>query len=371
MAYDVAIVGAGLLGLAHALAAARLGKRVIVFERDAQANGASIRNFGFVTVTGQEVGECWQMSRRSRDVWTELVGQAGIEILHRGTVIAARRPEAVAVLDAFLATEMGEGCAWLTAEQALDHCPMIRPDAMAFAHSPHELRVESRTAIPKLAAWLQEHHGVDFRWCCQVVGFQRPEVRTSDGVFEADALIVCPGDDFRALYADRLAVFGLSRCKLHMLRVRPGRSDPLGAAIVSDLTLARYKGYAALPEARELKRVLTQEQPAHLENGVHLIAVQSADGSLVVGDSHHYGTTPDPFSCQDIEALILGELESVLDLGRIDVTERWTGTYAIAADRWRLTDAPDEATRIVIVTAGCGASTAFAIGEETINQLYG
>ena len=26
-----------------------------------------------------------------------------------------------------------------------------------------------------------------------------------------------------------------------------------------------------------------------LENGVHLIVVQSADGSLVVGDSHHYG----------------------------------------------------------------------------------
>ncbi|WP_164128136.1 FAD-dependent oxidoreductase, partial [Stenotrophomonas maltophilia] len=44
--YDLAIVGAGILGLAHALAAARLGKRVIVLDRDSQANGASIRNFG-------------------------------------------------------------------------------------------------------------------------------------------------------------------------------------------------------------------------------------------------------------------------------------------------------------------------------------
>ncbi len=34
-------------------AAARLGKRVVVIDRDAQANGASVRNFGFVTVTGQ------------------------------------------------------------------------------------------------------------------------------------------------------------------------------------------------------------------------------------------------------------------------------------------------------------------------------
>ena len=44
----------GNVGLAHALAAARRGLRVVVIDRDAQANGASVRNFGFVTVTGQE-----------------------------------------------------------------------------------------------------------------------------------------------------------------------------------------------------------------------------------------------------------------------------------------------------------------------------
>ena len=41
------------------------------------------------------------------------------------------------------------------------------------------------------------------------------------------------------------------------------------------------------------------------------------------------------------------------------------------SDRWRLTGAPDAATRMVIVTAGCGASTAFAIGEETVTELFG
>lgn len=62
--YDVAIVGAGIVGLAHALAAARDGRRVLVIDRDAQANGASIRNFGFVTVTGQEQGTVWRRARR-------------------------------------------------------------------------------------------------------------------------------------------------------------------------------------------------------------------------------------------------------------------------------------------------------------------
>ena len=36
--FDIAIVGAGIVGLAHALAAVRLGLRVIVIDRDAQAN---------------------------------------------------------------------------------------------------------------------------------------------------------------------------------------------------------------------------------------------------------------------------------------------------------------------------------------------
>ena len=39
--FDLAVVGAGIVGLATALAAARRGLRVIVIDRDAQANGAS------------------------------------------------------------------------------------------------------------------------------------------------------------------------------------------------------------------------------------------------------------------------------------------------------------------------------------------
>jgi glycine/D-amino acid oxidase-like deaminating enzyme len=58
--YDLAVVGGGVIGLAHAYWAARAGKHVAVVERDRRANGASIRNFGFITVTGQERGDNWR-----------------------------------------------------------------------------------------------------------------------------------------------------------------------------------------------------------------------------------------------------------------------------------------------------------------------
>ena len=372
MTYDVAIVGAGILGLAHALAAARRGKRVVVIDRDARANGASVRNFGFVTMTGQEAGDCWALARRSRDVWAEVAAAANIPVLHEGLVVAARRPESEAVIDAFLQTEMAEGCQRLTTAEALAKAPPLNPAGVAAAlWSPHELRVESATALPTLAGWLAEAHGVEFRWRTAVLAVAPPRIETSAGPIEAETAIVCPGDDATSLFRDRLAKYGVSRCKLQMLRVAPEAPCRLGAAVMSDLGLARYLGYADLPAAAPLKRRLDDEQAEARANGVHLIVVQSAAGSLVVGDSHHYDATPDPFASTAVDDLILGEMDAVLALGPYSVAARWIGTYATAPGRWRLTDAPDDATRVVVVTAGCGASTAFGIGEETIDALYG
>jgi len=373
VAYDLAIVGAGIVGLGHALAAARRGKRVLVIDRDAQANGASVRNFGFVTVTGQGAGDCWSLARRSRDIWVEIAQAAGIDILQRGLVLAGRLPESEAVIEAFLATEMGEGCMRLTAAQAQRHVPCLRPQAASVClYSPHDVRVESRQAVPLVARWLEEHHGVDFRWSTSVVAVEAPRLITADGgTIEAETVIVCPGDDYTALFPERIADYGVTRCKLQMLRVRPATPVSLKTAVMSDLGLGRYLGYAELPEAEPLKRRLDSEMAAQRRNGVHLIVTQSADGSLVVGDSHHYATTPDPFGSDEVDRLILDEFDGVLDLPGREVVERWICTYASAPGRWRFTDKPSDAVRIVIVTSGCGASTAFGIGEETIDELYG
>jgi FAD dependent oxidoreductase TIGR03364 len=366
--YDLAVVGGGIIGLAHAAMAVRAGKRVVVIERNPRANGASIRNFGFITVTGQERGDSWTLARRTRDVWAEIAPLAGIPIEHRGLYVTARSPEAMAVIAAFLQTEMGEGCRPLSAAEFRHACEGLGgPDLLGALYSPHELRVESRDAIPLLAAWLAET-GVTFLTETAVYAAAPPRLHTSRGVVEAGAVVVCPGDDIATLYPQRIAAYGLTRCRLSMLKLaNPGYRLP--AALMSDLSLVRYRGYGALPEARALETKLRAEQPRHFANGVHLIVAQGADGTLIVGDSHHYADLPPPFAPASAEDDILDEFARALGHPAPPVVERWTGTYAVAPDRTYLIDTPAPDVRLVIITSGTGASTGFGIAERVIADL--
>ena len=184
----------------------------------------------------------------------------------------------------------------------------------------------------------------------------------------AGAAVVCPGDDVVSLFASRIAKYRPTRCKLQMLRL----ADPgvrLPGAVMSDLGLVRYAGYSALPEAAPLRARLEAEQGEHLRHGIHLIAVQSADGTLVVGDSHHYATTPDFFADERVDRLILDELAAATGRPPSAVRERWIGTYSSCTDRTLFIDAPARAVRIVMITSGSGASTGFAVGEEVVGDL--
>jgi FAD dependent oxidoreductase TIGR03364 len=359
--FDCAIIGAGIVGLAHALAASRAGLRTVVLERDARAVGASIRNFGFVTVTGQEKGDCWRRARRARDVWAEVAPQAGIAVHHRGLVFAARRPEALAVLEDFTAGPMGEGCRMLAATEAFQ-LGALRDDLQGAMYSPHELRVESRDAIPQLTAWLAETQGVAFHHITAAHAVEPGRVHHAGGSIAAARIIVCPGTDIRTLFPEVFARRGVTLCKLHMLRVAaPGFTLP--GAVMSDLGLVRYPGYADSPHLPHLAARLRAEQAAELGNGIHLIAVQGADGSLVVGDSHHYSATPDPFQPAEVDALILRELAAVLDLPRPKVVERWVGIYPSGPET-AFFEQPMPGVMLVSVTSGTGASTAFGLAED-------
>ncbi|MCG8365090.1 MAG: FAD-dependent oxidoreductase [Pseudanabaenales cyanobacterium] len=116
---DVLIVGAGIVGMAHALAAAKQGKRVVVFERNPYCVGASIRNFGMVWPIGQPSGSLLDRALRSREIWLEAADGAGFHANPCGSLHLAYRPDEMAVLEEFVTERqrVSSAVSLLTAEE--------------------------------------------------------------------------------------------------------------------------------------------------------------------------------------------------------------------------------------------------------------
>src|SRR5262245_21678987 len=147
-AFDLVVAGAGIVGLAHALAAARRGLKVALVERDPEARRSSVQNFGFVTLAGQAEGATRRRVPRSLAVWSEVAQAAGIAVQQQGALVVARRPEALAVLEEYASTPSGAGCALLDAAALREHFPAASSMLLGALASPDELRVEAREAIP-------------------------------------------------------------------------------------------------------------------------------------------------------------------------------------------------------------------------------
>ena len=367
--FDLVVVGAGIVGLAHALAGARRGLRVAVLEREACAALASVRNFGFVTITGQE-GRTRERALLSRETWVQVAREAAIDVHQRGCVVAARRLEALAVLDDFARGEMGRGCELWDATTTRERVPGIDPRVLGALWSPNELRVEARDALPRIARWLEDRHGVVFAWNTAAFGVEKGRVHHAAGSLSFDAAVIAPGAAVAGFAPELAQRVGLRQCKLQMMRLTtPGFRLP--AVVMGDLSLVRYEGFSSQPSAARLREVLERDCAPALADGVHVIVAQGSDGTLLVGDSHHYADSADPFASAAVDEVIVRELRALFELPALDVIERWVGHYPVADVRPLLSEPIAPRARLVSVTSGTGMSTAFAIGEETVGELFG
>ena len=101
---DIAIVGAGIVGLAHAYMALRKGLRVVLFEREQYAVGASVRNFGLLWAIGQPPGEHLDRAIRSRKHWQTIMKETGLWLNNNGSLHLAYHDDELSVLQEFVET---------------------------------------------------------------------------------------------------------------------------------------------------------------------------------------------------------------------------------------------------------------------------
>jgi FAD dependent oxidoreductase TIGR03364 len=202
---DVIVVGSGIVGLACAWAAWQQGQRVRVIDRDPFCVGASIRNFGFVTVTGQGRGDTWRRARRSRDVWAQLAPEAGIAVEHEGLYVLAQRTQAKLVLQELLKHPEGADLRWLERTELHVLAPHLgHANVCGALYSPYELRIEAREAIEKLRHYLAQQ-GVEFLMGKAVQEVVSGAVLVDGDWLKAERIVVCPGPDISTLFPDIFA----------------------------------------------------------------------------------------------------------------------------------------------------------------------
>ncbi len=371
--YDVAVIGGGIVGLAHAWQAARRKLRVLLLERTLLAQGASVRNFGMIWPIGQPAGELYSLALRSRDLWLELHAQGVVEVEQCGAIHLAHHADEMSVLQEFADRRTHE-CLLLTPTEVTEKSTLANPEELLGGLlSPTELRVDPRTASSQIAAWLAECHNVACRFETPVIKVDVGRITAADGQnWHADRIIVCSGSDLQTLYPDVLSHSGLQLCKLQMLRtVSQPSAQPGAPHIASGLTLRHYTSFGDCPSLAAVRARIQNDSPELDRYGIHVMASQRPAGDVILGDSHEYGEDITPFDKSEIDDLMLRELQRVIRLKDWTIAERWHGVYAKHPSMPVFETVTDDGVHIVVGTGGAGMTLAFGLADRAWRQWIG
>jgi FAD dependent oxidoreductase TIGR03364 len=375
--YDDAVVGAGILGLAHAYHLARRGRRVIVLERHPRATGASIRNFGMLWPIGQPFGERRALARRSLEIWLDVLTSAGFWHERAGSLHLAYRDDEAQVLTEYVekSHEHGEAVELLRPSEIAARASAVKRVGLQLGlWSRHEVCVDPREVVAGLPDWLSREYGVRFHFGCDVSSVRLPELGAGGTRYSAGRLWLCAGDELHTLYPEQFASSGLIHCKLQMMRSHPCDEDwRIGPMLAAGLTLRHYPSFRDCPSLAALKERIANESPWFDRYGIHVLVSQNGHGELTIGDSHEYGGAIEPFDKTEIDEWILAYLMTFLDAPPLRIAARWHGKYVQhPTEPWVIIH-PDLSPDVVAITGvgGAGMTLSFGLAEQVVARELG
>ncbi|MFE9254759.1 TIGR03364 family FAD-dependent oxidoreductase [Streptomyces sp. NPDC006879] len=370
----VIVVGGGVVGTMHAWQAINRGHEVVQIERENEARGASLRNFGQVWVSGRAGGEELETALRSRELW-ELIGSELPDLGFRatGSLTLVRNSLELAVAEAATARpDAGaRGYRLLTVAEARAINPALRGEFTAALWCARDGAVEPRTAQVVLRKALLASGRYTFlggREVREVVGERA--VRDDHGSLHGgDHVLLCTGAWLSGLVRELVGpALPVRRVRLQMMQ-----TDPLGEPLttsVADADSFRYYPAYASAALDELNAQQPQAKRA-AEHRMQLLMVQRRDGSLTIGDTHEY---EHPFAFDALEDPydhLTEVVEAFLGRPLPKIRRRWAGVYAQCTDTTRVVHRQQLREGVWLVTGpgGRGMTCSPAIAETTANEL--
>lgn len=368
------VIGAGIVGLATALALSLKGYKVTVIERSEKAIGASVRNFGMIWPVGQPEGKLYNRAMRSRLIWKEIAKKINLSYAETGSLHLAYHNDEWQVLqelyDIFL--ENGRPVQVMTKETIMGKFNGINPyKLIGGLYSGTEMIIDPREALALVPVYLAECFDVRFIWGQAVSAVEAGRVYLNTEMMEADVICICSGEDFKTLYPDKFSMSGITKCKLQMMRfVSEEKNYRIGTSLCGGLSLIHYKSFLAASSISKLKERYEAEMPEYLRYGIHVMAAQNNKGEITVGDSHQYGSVFEPFDQSCINKLIASYLKKFVITDSWELTQTWHGIYPkMTNEETEYFIQPDKDVYIINGLGGAGMTLSFGLAEELVAKI--
>jgi FAD dependent oxidoreductase TIGR03364 len=373
---QVVIVGGGVLGTMHAVMARRRGFSVVHLEREPEARGASVRNFGLVWVSGRRAGPELALALRARELWEEIAASApGTGFRPAGSLTLATREAELRVLGetAELPDAKQRDFELLDPDGVRAVNPALRGEFLGGLYCGADAIVEPRVTLPALRSMLANAGlastglaGPGYEWLPgrEAVEVDAHGVRDQRGRwYHGDLVVLCTGANFTGVAGPHLAATAhhLRRVRLQMMQTAPF-PEALTTSVADGDSLRYYPAYDVPSLA-----LLGPQTAVAAASRAQLLLVQRADGGLTIGDTHSYD---EPFAFDvDEEPYdhLRARAEALLGRPLPRVLRRWAGVYSEVTGTSGLYHRSVVAPGVVLVTGpgGRGMTCSPAIAEET------
>jgi D-hydroxyproline dehydrogenase subunit beta len=350
-AYDVAIVGAGIVGAACADELARRGMRAVVVDREIVGSGATAAGMGHIVVMDDSDAQ-FALTRYSQQLWQGLTPELpdDVEYEQCGTIwVAADEEEMIEVRrkrdyygNRGVPTQVLDAQALQTLE------PNLRPGIAGGLLVPEDGVLYPPCAARFLMMRAQES-GVNLRLGVTVDEIGQGRVRLADG----------------SEIAAEIVVNAAGACAPHLspgLEIKKRK----GHLVITD----RYPGFLRhqLVELGYLKS-------AHSVSGdsVAFNVQPRRTGQMLIGSSRQYGAEHKEVDNSVLVRMLQRAQEYMPGLARISAVRTWTGFRAATPDKLPLIGPRTGDKSIFLATGheGLGITTSLGTARLLADQITG
>jgi glycine/D-amino acid oxidase-like deaminating enzyme len=349
--FDVAILGAGIVGAACARALVRNGLRVIVFDANPIGSGATAAGMGHITVMDDSEAQ-FALTHYSQTLWNQLAAElpADVEYVKTGTLwVAATEDELDAVRSkhAYYAAR-GVASEILDAHGVAEAEPNLRSGMAGGLRVPEESVIYPPCAARWLLEEAQRHRATMALGEPCIPGADRI-IRLRNGLeYSCGHVVHATGIWARTVFPD--------------LQMRPRK----GHLVITD----RYIGFVRhqIVELGYLKSA-----HGHATESVAFNLQPRKTGQLLLGSSRQYDVETKEVERHMLQRMIARALEYMPKLGALSAIRAWTGFRAATPDSLPLIGPLPGHARHLLATGheGLGITTSLGTAELIVAHITG